>query len=187
MTTTEKEYAQILENIGVVNSTEAARLLVEKGHLTCAPEESAPGVYLTPTGVPMLFGNAGLTNHGGGMVALIGNGLEWVNAEPIHTLTPARVVPAEPVELSEADLEAAYPHDEPNAYGMLTLDAFGDADRRALVRMCQTLVDKHGTVRVASRDEVLRVICRAMGEHINPRRCEVLTDAVMALLGGDRG
>ncbi len=106
---------------------------------------------------------------------------DWPDLDP--ATPPQRVVPAEPVELSETDLEAAYPHDEPNAYGMLTLDAFEPADRRALVRMCQNLVNKHGHGRAeVSREQVEKVLNDAYSEKSGIVTYRDLTDAVMELL-----
>ncbi|VXB23738.1 hypothetical protein [Citricoccus sp. K5] len=132
---TEKEYSQILENIGVANSTEAARLLVKNGHLTCAPEKPEPGTWHVVKdgdyeGYPArVFHRQELHIFSPmGSVIAITRPNEWPDLDP--ATPPARVVAAEPVELSEADVQKIHNEHPIGNY----FEDLAKVDRASIVR-----------------------------------------------------
>lgn len=177
-----------------------ARHAAELLGVTLTPEKPEPGTWHLTEDGPAYVDETGSLYTSSGRLD------DWFIYYPDEcwpTLTPARVVPAEPVELSEAEVgelwDAHISNDDWGTWGTLG---------REFARIYATLVNaalaKHGHGRVeVSREQVENSAFDVLLESENDgdrrgmpdvvrdrikREASLVTDAVMELLGGgDRG
>lgn len=203
MTITAKDFAQKMiewyeDQSGTDSTAQAAELAADLG-LTLAPEKPEPGTWHVVKdgdyeGYPArVFSRMELhIFHPTGAVHSITKPGLW------PALTPARVAPAEPVELSERQVGELY-DDQPGSGSMpwdevsgATRMTQGKLGRLAVTSTVNAALAKHGHGRAPHQstiEDALRVGLKGTGEELSPEARQQAADAVyQALLGGgDRG
>ncbi|MBB5748580.1 hypothetical protein [Micrococcus sp. TA1] len=179
------DFAKALELAGVVGEvtdTQARDVMTLLG-LTVEDPKPGPGVYLTRHGIPVLIGDAGLT-HKAGAVGLVSEELEEFDLDgPGGDLIPARVVPAEPVELTEEQVGELW---DARRIRIVNWSEVNESKRMDITPTVNAALAKygHGTT-TPSREQVEEILASswedwtAIGKEATIR---LHADAVMALL-----
>ena len=174
-----------------------ARRAAELLGVTLAPEKPEPGTWHIVKDGPQV-GDAARVDENGYLHVIGGNGKTLRDIHPDNTwpaLTPARVVPAEPVELSEEEVGEIY-EAESMSYHWDNLPTSSSGMRpndmqKDITLTVNAALAKHGHGRVeVAREQVERAVDEACkGLFVRQAWADDLTDAIYESLlgGGDRG
>lgn len=197
MTITEKELAEKVTAVYHEGSDleaimrNIARTAAELLGVPLAPEKPEPGWYVVESGqyfgcgAQVVNGRLGVYASGLSLPVFYHEHNTWPELRRMVP-EPARVVPAEPVELSEAEIEGLY---NGQRYGQARLfNSLHEDVRGTIGAAIHDALREHGHGRAeVTRDQVRDAIDDRV-RWLGPQYAGEVADAVMPLLGGgDRG